>query len=407
MVSFSFKAPSLASLRSLGFRKGGEEANGALLDELESGKLEKAGSAGSLAAAGGVRSPRGRGAPRRRCERARQWCQSLCDTVAWRSLDRLVFCFRLTQYVDLLVSIASFATAVTLSSRHPQGTVQVPYVSVALASAALVVPWAGVRASLRLAPLGILLVSLWSLAYNVLFTCLQFVYLYRAVDQALQPTFLPETVMSSLRLAMGLLVCGFGYATYRRLSAMRRARKTVVMVGLDGAGKSLIVDNVLPEQLERQGSPTWEVNPTGGLKMHEFLKFDSFWRVWDLSGNGRARALWPHYLGAAHAIVFCVDSSDLKRLKVARDEFERVLEQPEVKNKRPLLLVLLNKNDLPEAKGTKIKRISPVQARQLFQIDTCQQRFKCKMLPVSALMGQGIEEGFQWILDETTAVDET
>ena len=43
--------------------------------------------------------------------------------------------------------------------------------------------------------------------------------------------------------------------------------------------------------------------------MHEFTKFDSFWRVWDCSGNGRARSLWQYYFPAVHAIVFVVDAS--------------------------------------------------------------------------------------------------
>lgn len=58
---------------------------------------------------------------------------SLFDITAWRSLDRLVFAFRSTQYQDVVLSLVSLVITSTLGSQYERKTVQLPVVSLAVA----------------------------------------------------------------------------------------------------------------------------------------------------------------------------------------------------------------------------------------------------------------------------------
>jgi len=114
--------------------------------------------------------------------------------------------------------------------------------------------------------------------------------------------------------------------------------------GLDGSGKSLLIDCVLNRTRLRRGETrNYEINATQGLRFHEFSKFESFWRVWDFSGMGRHRPLWQHYYNHIGTVVFVVDCTDIKRLHSVRLEFQRMMNHPDVLQRKPNILVMVNK----------------------------------------------------------------
>lgn len=283
----------------------------------------------------------------------------------------------------------------------------------------LPVPFAGISASFRLRQTTIQAVVLYALVAKIVYSALLLWYLHRAVAADLEVVF-PETVLAILRIILGFFIIVFGILSSNKISEMKRLRKTVLLIGLDGHGKSLLVDTSLPLSMSRAGrfgtrtSDQWEVNPTAGLSMHEFRKFDSFWRVWDMSGNGRGRELWPFYYGSVDAIFFVIDSTDLERLAVVKHEFFRMTEHPDVRRKAPILIVVLNKTDLSDS--TKLKKdiksknpedpqyishdmskISPSQIRQLLKFDTLSQHYKLHVQVASALQGFGMDEALQWL----------
>lgn len=66
-------------------------------------------------------------------------------------------------------------------------------------------------------------------------------------------------------------------------------------------------------------------------------------QVWDLGGQTSIRPYWRCYYPNTDAIVFVVDSCDVDRLGVARQELMAMLEEDELKDS--ILLVFANKQD--------------------------------------------------------------
>lgn len=67
------------------------------------------------------------------------------------------------------------------------------------------------------------------------------------------------------------------------------------------------------------------------------------WQVWDLGGQTSIRPYWRCYYPNTDAIIFVVDSCDVERLGVAKQELMAMLEEEELKD--AILLVFANKQD--------------------------------------------------------------
>ncbi len=61
----------------------------------------------------------------------------------------------------------------------------------------------------------------------------------------------------------------------------------------------------------------------------------------------RIRNLWRHYYNGTQGLIFVVDSSDRERIDEARDELHKALSEVELEKVK--ILVLANKQDLPQA----------------------------------------------------------
>uniref|UniRef100_A0A669PYJ3 ADP ribosylation factor like GTPase 10 n=1 Tax=Phasianus colchicus TaxID=9054 RepID=A0A669PYJ3_PHACC len=109
--------------------------------------------------------------------------------------------------------------------------------------------------------------------------------------------------------------------------------KQVLVLGLDGAGKSSVLHYICSQKARTRISPTLGFNTAqlrvGGLEMD----------LLEVGGSYNLRAYWPLYLSDAHVLVFVVDSVDRSRLLTARQELHALLaEEP-----RLPLVVLANK----------------------------------------------------------------
>ena len=91
------------------------------------------------------------------------------------------------------------------------------------------------------------------------------------------------------------------------------------------------------------------------------------------------------------AIIFVVDSSDDQRLKEAKEELCKILEQPELSN--TLLLIFANKQDIDNA-------ATPTEISNLFQLEKLKNKFHVQ--PSCATTGVGIEDGFSWVASNLT-----
>ena len=47
--------------------------------------------------------------------------------------------------------------------------------------------------------------------------------------------------------------------------------------------------------------------------------------VWDVGGQDVIRPLWRHYFAKAQGLIFVVDSNDRERIKIARDELQKMV----------------------------------------------------------------------------------
>ncbi|XP_061423407.1 ADP-ribosylation factor-like protein 13B [Lethenteron reissneri] len=165
---------------------------------------------------------------------------------------------------------------------------------------------------------------------------------------------------------------------------------TLVMLGLDNAGKTAAVKGLQGEDLK-------DITPTVGFSKAEmrFGRFDV--TVFDLGGGKPIRGIWHNYLAEAHGVVFAVDSSDAERLQEAHETLSAVLVDPRVAGKP--LLVLANKQDKVGALGA-AEVIEHLSLEQLVNENKC----ICHIETCSAVVGSGkkqdraIVTGLHWIL---------
>jgi len=111
---------------------------------------------------------------------------------------------------------------------------------------------------------------------------------------------------------------------------------TISFVGLDGAGKTTIVNRLA-------GQPVNTVSPTCGLNNISFVKGKFSVSVLDLGGEVRIRDIWKNYYHESHAFVFVIDISNLENL----DESQKLLSfvSNDSKNKGKPFLIFFNKQD--------------------------------------------------------------
>ena len=123
-----------------------------------------------------------------------------------------------------------------------------------------------------------------------------------------------------------------------------------MIVGLDSAGKSTIINRMRLDQLGAASSisdPMATV-PTIGVNTEDITIKNVNIKVFDLAGQEKMRSVWKYYFSSIDGIVFVVDASgDPAKLSDARDELVSVLANEEAK--RIPIMVFANKQDLPHA----------------------------------------------------------
>ncbi|MBA0751479.1 hypothetical protein Gogos_000400 [Gossypium gossypioides] len=123
----------------------------------------------------------------------------------------------------------------------------------------------------------------------------------------------------------------------KKLGFLPQCRIRIVMVGLDGSGKTTILYKLkLGDLLKTKPTigPFVYISYGAGFNV-ETIQYKSIcFDVWDIGGESKA-------------IVFVVDSSDRERIPEARKELHWVLADKELEN--AAVLVLGNKQDLSDA----------------------------------------------------------
>lgn len=168
-------------------------------------------------------------------------------------------------------------------------------------------------------------------------------------------------------------------------SLFQKKNATILMVGLDAAGKTTIL-------LKLKLNETKETVPTIGFNVETVEYKNVKFHVWDVGGQEKLRQLWKHYYDGANAIIFVIDSNDRDRMGVAKAELDRLLRDPTLA--AATLLVLCNKQDLPH-------RLTPAQIVDIlgFRADTAEliRNRKWYVQGCCAHTGEGLFEGLDWL----------
>ncbi|XP_070607840.1 ADP-ribosylation factor-like protein 6 isoform X3 [Erythrolamprus reginae] len=118
---------------------------------------------------------------------------------------------------------------------------------------------------------------------------------------------------------------------------LKKKEVHVLCLGLDNSGKTTIINKLKPYNAQAQ-----DIVPTIGFSIEKFKtsRYLSF-TVFDMSGQGRYRNLWEHYYKDCQAIIFVIDSSDLLRMVVAKEELDTLLSHTDQSSKASKLSILL------------------------------------------------------------------
>jgi len=175
------------------------------------------------------------------------------------------------------------------------------------------------------------------------------------------------------------------------ISTLMRARLELVVAGLDGSGKTTLVE------LLRNGRPAAAaMAPTTGLVFHRTRRSGISLQIWDLGGGRRFRRGWTRQAQTCDALLFVVDCADAARLHEARQALHDLLAET---GRRGLpMLVLVNKLDLIplESRGRDEAAVCAPVIREL-GLDA---RTPCEwcVLGVSGKAGHNMDKALRWLV---------
>jgi small GTP-binding protein len=161
----------------------------------------------------------------------------------------------------------------------------------------------------------------------------------------------------------------------------------ILIQGLDAAGKTTILYKL------KLGDEVVTTIPTIGFNVETISYKNIDITCWDVGGRDKIRPLWRHYYKNTNALIWVVDSNDVERMEVTKDEMMRTLKEDEL-NYIPLL-VFCNKQDLPNA-------MSPLNVAEALELNKFTRSWFIQ--GCSATSGDGLYDGLDWL---STAIRES
>ena len=154
----------------------------------------------------------------------------------------------------------------------------------------------------------------------------------------------------------------------------------ILMLGLDEGGKTTILYQLKIGEVVK-------TIPTIGFNAELFEYKGINLTLWDIGGTDKIRVLWKLYYKDTNVIIFVVDSNDKNRIDEASRELKNVLNEEELIDCP--ILVLANKQDLRSS-------FSPDEITEKLGMKQIKGR-KWLVQGASAVTGQGLKEGLDWI----------
>ncbi|XP_046858397.1 ADP-ribosylation factor-related protein 1-like [Xenia sp. Carnegie-2017] len=165
----------------------------------------------------------------------------------------------------------------------------------------------------------------------------------------------------------------------------------ILILGLDNAGKTTLLEHIKRKFNEDYKGVAFEkITNTVGLNIGKIEVSGIKLLFWDLGGDNDLQSLWDKYYEECHGLIYVVDSVDQQRLHESAKVFSSVLQNENLQNVP--LLVYFNKQDSQNAISVEdikdsFKDVTPYIGRR-----------DCTVLPVSAIEGDGVENGINWMV---------
>ncbi|EFN63993.1 ADP-ribosylation factor-related protein 1 [Formica fusca] len=166
----------------------------------------------------------------------------------------------------------------------------------------------------------------------------------------------------------------------------------ILILGLDNAGKTTYLEAAKTKFTKNyKGMNPSKITTTVGLNIGKIDIAGVSFNFWDLGGQEELQSLWDKYYAESHAVIYIVDSSDRDRIPDSKEAFDKVISSEHLTGVP--LLVLANKQDVPDCMG--VREVKPIFNQSAHLIG----RRDCMVMPVSALNGDGVDEGIHWLVD--------
>ena len=165
-----------------------------------------------------------------------------------------------------------------------------------------------------------------------------------------------------------------------------RNEMRIVMIGLDGAGKTSI--------LYRLKLGEWVTTvPTVGFNVKSVDHKNVTFTIYDVGGQDYLRPLWRYYYHGAQGFIFVLDSGDVGRMEEAKHEINTIVTDDD--HKEAIFLIFANKQDLPSA-------MSVVDITSILGLRSHQKTKWC-IRATSATTGDGLMDGLDWLIAQMKA----
>jgi len=154
--------------------------------------------------------------------------------------------------------------------------------------------------------------------------------------------------------------------------------KRILLLGLDGAGKTSILYKVkLNENILTIPTVGFNVETVSPCKGVSFT-------VWDVGGQYKIRQLWRYYFQNSQGLIYVVDSSDTLRFAESSEELHAIMNNDEMRDVP--VVVIANKQDLPNA-------VSCGEMASKLGLDKLKNKWFIQS--ACAVTGEGIYEGME------------
>ena len=152
--------------------------------------------------------------------------------------------------------------------------------------------------------------------------------------------------------------------------------KRILFLGLDNAGKTTLLFKIKDDEFK-------ETVPTVGLNVEQITYKDMTLTLWDV--GGQARKLWKHYYDKVDGVIMVIDSSDVDRMKIVKEELSKIVVEPGLETVP--ILVMANKQDLESA-------LSKAEISEMLAIKELQRK-NLIFHSCSAKTGDGLWDGLE------------